>query len=249
MSFHCIAWSESYNTAVLEDLAPVTDEIITIQNSHFVPQRDYNILWCCGLGTDLQRLRFVSPSLRQMTNSHVRPLQPTLVGANNPNIAAFLRKPLRIKALEELAVESVHDAGVAQRITAIAGIQWARIMPVPNGDVYTMRGTSITAVTANAWTTVTITWDDTLPLGTYAVVGMEYFSANAQAARLVFEDQVNRPGCVGVTDRNQRGAEIFRGGDLGVWGYFNSNRMPNVQALANAADAAADIYLDFVRVR
>lgn len=247
--YHVVAWTESIATGALNDLQPVVDNIIVIQNNHFLPQKDFGLAFIAVMATDIQRARLISPTFRQFTTPHVRGLIFGLAGMHQPPIADYAAQPLRIRALEEFAIEAEHDAGVAQRVTAVAGWYVGSPTPMPAGDMFTMRGTSTTAATANVWSTLAMTWDDILPNGTYAAVGMHHFSANGQAARMVFEDQVYRPGGVSITDRSQECHYMFRSGYLGEYGRFDSNRMPTIEVLCNGADAAHDVYIDFVRVR
>jgi hypothetical protein len=68
------------------------------------------------------------------------------------------------------------------------------------------------------------------------------------SGRLIFEDQIDRPGGIGSSAADLNNEPMFLKGGLGVWGRFNSNRMPNVEFLCNAADTAQEIYLDIIRV-
>jgi hypothetical protein len=78
-------------------------------------------------------------------------------------------------------------------------------------------------------------------------VGLQYIGVTALAARLVFEDQWERPGCIGAGLGTSQQHPMFSKGGLGNWGRFNANRMPSVEFLANAADTAEEVYLDFIR--
>jgi len=111
-----------------------------------------------------------------------------------------------------------------------------------------MRGAGTTTAAAGVWTQCPITWQDTLPAGIYAVVGLEFVGVTALAARVIFEDQVPRPGCVGSGLLATGSNDIFLGGRLGIWGRFNSNRMPNIEILCNAADTAQTVFLYFSRL-
>lgn len=246
--YHTVAFSEVAVTATLEDLTPVPDSIMSIQNGHFLLQYDYDLLFAAVMATDIQRARVNMPSLRQITLPWIRPLQAALIGGSLPGIADYRSNAIRLARLEELAVEALQDAGANQRITAILGISRQRLTPIPAGNVFTMRGTSTTAATANAWSLLAVTWQDVLPAGRYAAVGLIVDSANGQAARLVFEDQVERPGTISIIDESNIESPIFTKGRMGVLGYFDANRMPNIEVLANAADAVHTCYLDFIRV-
>lgn len=246
--FHTLAWRESITQDAVADIAPVTDDILAIQNTHFLPQRDHDLLWAAFLAEDAVTARIITPSLRQITTPFIRPAEGTLLPSNQPNVADYRANPLRLRGLEEIQIEAEQTAVGAAVVVIVAGIEYGVMAPMPAGDVYTMRGTGTSTAVAGSWTTVDITWQDTLPAGNFAVVGLESLSTTALAARLIFEDQVPRPGCIGGAGEEVGTHDMFRKGGLGIWGRFQSNRMPLVQVLANAADTAQIVYLDLIRV-
>lgn len=246
--FHMVGWRASIADITEVDLTPVVDEILTIQNAHVQPQNDMDILFAGYFAAGATRARFESASLRQMTTPFIRPTAAALLPPNIAQIADYRNNPLRIRAVEELIVRAFQTSGAPAVAVVLAGIAPPGSRVAPQGPVYTMRGTGATTVTAGAWSTCAITWQDNLPNGQYAAVGMNAIGATALAARLVFEDQVWRPGCIGGATPPVSPPEMFNKGGLGTWGRFNNNRMPNVQFLCNAADTAQEVYLDFVRV-
>lgn len=248
MSYHLIGWRLSLSDVTATDVTPVPDAIMLIQNGHFVPQVDHMLLFASYQAAGATRARLISPTLRQMTTPWIRPTGLAIVQGAEPHIADYRANPLRLRALEELQLEAFQTSGGAGVVVGLAGIQRSPTMPMPQGDVFTMRGTATTTLVAGTWTLGTVTWQDTLPNGTYACVGLEYFGTTALAARLIFEEQVERPGCIGAGLVTSKQHEMFDKGGLGVLGRFNANRMPNVEFLANAADTAEEVYLDFIRV-
>jgi hypothetical protein len=219
-----------------------------VQNSHFVPQVDHMLLFASYQAAGATRARLISPTLRQMTTPWIRPTAVAIVQGVEAHVADYRANPLRIRALEELQLEALQTSGGAAVVVGLAGIQRSPMMPMPQGDVYTMRGTAAATLTAGAWTLGTVTWQDTLPNGLYACVGFQYFGTTGLAARLIFEEQVERPGCIGAGLVTSQQHPMFSKGGLGVWGRFNANRMPNIEFLGNAADTAQEVYLDFIRI-
>jgi len=245
---HTVAWRLSSANITLVDQTPVPDELFLIQNGHFVPQTDWSVLYAYVGAATLDRARFVAPTFRQVTTPWIRPIGTAIVPLDEPNVADYRGNPLKIRALEEWALEAQQSSGGAAVIAATAGITRTGMGPVPSGDIYTMRGTGTTTVTAGAWTQAIITWQDTLPAGTYVVVGLEAVSVTGIAARLIFEEQWERPGTICQSLTTGNGSVIFRKGGLGAWGRFNANRMPSIQFLCNAADTAQEVFLEFIRV-
>lgn len=105
------------------------------------------------------------------------------------------------------------------------------------------------ALTAGAWTGVEITWDQDLPEGRYAVVGMDvgsYIAAGwaGGVARLNLVDVAWRPGV--IIDEMTQDKTIKAAPDIGTyamgkrWPYmseisFAHDQMPNLEMLSSAA--------------
>lgn len=252
--WHVLALTEDVVTATLTDLDAVAEQIVPRQNGHFFPQIDVNLYAAICYGTDLQRVRLSTPRLRQISNVFLRPLQPSLVGANDSNVCQFFDRPLYLRRQEEIVVEALHDAGVNQQITVGLFVApspspgASGLIDVPSGEKYRIRATSTTAVTANAWSDLTYTLDQQLPVGTYSVCGVEHSSANGQLFRCVFDQQYWRPGAPSLSDVNQRLPYPWLEGLLGEWGRFSTYSTPRIEVLANAADAVHEVYFDLVQV-
>jgi len=245
---HTLGWFEDIVTATETDLDPVVDGIMTIQNSHFLPQQDWFLQGVGFMAATATRARLRTPSFRQITTPFIRPIEGSISPGNDPNFADYRSNPLRLRGLEEIEFLATQTAGANANVFGVACIAPQALVAMPQGDVYSLRATSVGPATANVWSQIAMTWQDTLPQGVFAVVGGWIFSATAVAFRLIFEDQVWRPGGLGSTSLENRAHPMFRMGGLGVWGRFNSNRMPNVEVLANAADASFELYIDIIRV-
>ena len=245
---HLLAWSALINNAAEVDVAPVPDPVITVQNAHFLPQQDVRLNWACVMSATLSRARFATPKTRQVTNPWIRPINVAVTPASNPPMAWWVDSPFVFRALEEIQLLATSAVAMGtERFTGLASIN-VGFQPIPQGDIYPLRFTSTTAATANAWTQLTVTWQDTLPQGTYAIVGLEVFSANAQAARLILQGQQYRPGAVSITALANRQNFIFVERKVGVLGQFVQTAMPIVEVLANAADASHEGYLQIIRI-
>lgn len=247
MSFHLAAWEASVTNGVETDLTPVQDAILLIQNGHFVPQVPTAIMAFYASSANLSRARIVSPKFRQITTPFIRPTGAALLPISRPPIADYRHNPLIANGLEELQVLVFQGGGGAEVVYALAALQKGIVTPAPSGDIYTMRGTGTTTVTAKAWSQVAMTWQDTLPSGNYQVVGLSGVSTTGVAGRLIFDNQVERPGGLLFASDGLVPPSQFVMGGLGLWGMFTANRMPNVEVLCNAADTAQEIFIDFIR--
>ena len=244
---HIAAFNSSLAASTLAQVSAVTDGILAIQNNNFILQEPHALLFAAAMSADLQRARIVTPKFRQITTPWIRPITSAAVPGTEPRIADYRDYPLVFREREEISVEAFQSNAGAQEVTAFIGMSWG-IQPAPRGDIYTMRGTSTTAAVADTWTQIAVTWQDSIPVGVFAVVGLNVQSTNARAARLILENQYPRPGSISTATIGSQMHPAFRLGGLGIWGQFNSVRMPNVEVFANAADAAHEIYLDIVKL-
>lgn len=245
---HTLGWRLSLADATETDMTPVTDGIWTVQNGHFLPDRDWFLAAAYFGAAGPTRARFVTPTFRQVTSPYIRPMNTDIVPGNLPGVADYRSNPLRFKALEEIQLLGTQTTGGAAVAVGLAWVMRAGLVPMPAGDVFTLRGTGTTTMVAGAWTQTAVTWQDTLPQGIFAVVGGNFIGTSCLAGRCIFEDQVDRPGGIGSSAADLNNEPMFMKGGLGIWGRFNSNRMPNVEFLCNAADTAQEIYLDIIRV-
>lgn len=245
--FHVAAFTSSQIGAANQQMAALSDDILIIQNNNFLLQKDMQLIFAAAMSVSISRVRLNSPSMRQIAPKYVRPVIAAVIPGTNPNVDFDYTAPFYLKGLEEITAEFTHTNAMAERGTVIIGLG-DRITPVPNGSVYPLRVTSVGPAVANAWTTIALTFEQSLPAGTYAVVGAELFSANGIAFRLIFDEQPMRPGYLMHSALTQRSAFETYEWPFGEWGRFRTTNLPRCQVLANGADASFEGYLHVVKV-
>ena len=244
--FHTVAYQGTGVAATDVDLTPIPDGLMTIQNGHFLPQSDARVLYALSAGLTQTYTRIVTPTFRQITSPFIRPLENAAAPGALPAFARYNLNPLVLKGLEEISV--IHNNTATPVVKVVLGLSLTPMMPAPQGNIFTLRGTGTTTQTALGWSLCPITWSDSLPTGNYVCVGMSAFAATGQAARLTFEGQWERPGCIANAAVTAQEWPFFLKGNLGVWGNFHSYRMPTVEFLSTAADTAQTVFLDLIRV-
>ena len=248
MSFHLAAYNVDLGTTANTTVNAVTDDVLTITNNNFLPQEDLDIVFAVAMSATLNRARIVSPSNRQVTLPYIIPVKEAAVPGDNCPIANYADNPFRARGLEELGIEATSDIAMGtESCTVLLGLQ-RTFEPAPIGNIFTLRGTSTTASVADTWTTITKTWDDQLPVGTFAIVGLYGVAATGLANRVILEDQTWRPGAPIVDSNGDAANELFRKGRLGTWGRFKSTARPQIQVLNTAAVSVHTVYLDIVRL-
>jgi hypothetical protein len=245
--FHLCAFTESVAALTNTDITALNDDVLTISNTHFLPQQDLPIIFAAATGLLLDRARLVSPTNRLITLPHIVPVMLGDTIPTPPAVADYRANPFRLRGLEEFALEATTTAAGPSQVTGLIALQ-PSYEPMPAGNVFTLRGTSTTAAVAVTWTTIAMTWADILPEGVYAIVGGYYVAATPLAFRLIVEGQIWRPGGIGVALSTGLLWNPQLKGGLGVWGRFKPTAMPQVQVLNTAAVAVHTIYLDIMRV-
>jgi hypothetical protein len=248
MTWHLAAYSESAAAAAaLDPVAALADPMLQRRNNNYVLPRDAEIPWAWIGSANVTRARLAAPSWRQFTLPELRPYDQTATPSDDPNVCDMRMRPLMARGQEEIELQMTNDAGAAVRVTGLIAFSFG-LQPAPAGPSYNLRASSTTAAVANAWTLLTLAFDDDLPNGEYAVIGLEHQSANGQGARLIFDQGFWRPGVPSITDLGNRPWGPAVSGELGVFGRFRNFQEPQVEVLCNAADAAHEVYLRVVRV-
>lgn len=264
MPFTTVAFIEDIAGAgAYTELAAALDQHVTISGDDIqLPTLNQIVLVTAGIcSTDdstARRARLTSPSLRERALFQISPLNWTASAAgatdaepNSPHAIMDLRdNPLVLVPREKLNAQFLATNAAADRQHVIVWLADGPIAPV-KGPIFSVRVTGGSAAVAGAWTTTAFTFEEDLPAGRYQIVGFRPVSTTMIAARLVFVGGGWRPGAYGVDTYYDQQSNIFRFGNMGVWGEFEDLEPPSAEILCNAADAAAvqEFWLDLVQIR
>ena len=252
MPTHLCGFYQSVDPAgVYVTIPALADQgLFVSSNDLHVPELAQCLAIAAGVASGGQgNARLTSPSIRGVVRYFVEPVN----GRNDGNVVADaiqrvldLRKDPLIFRPKEIINADIHsDPTAAARQWVLLWLSDAPPAEV-NLQTWTVRAVGTTVLVAGAWTAGTITLDDSLPAGRFNVVGFRARSTTLVAARLVFPGSAWRPGALGCTAQNDFAHPMFRAGGLGVLGSFDLDTIPQVEYLANAADAAETVYLDIV---
>jgi hypothetical protein len=245
--YHVLAHTLNTYGVTNTDMTPIADDIFTISNGHFLPDRDVSLYGAYVSSANLQRSQIVTPKTRQVVPPIIYPIQTSLLPPTRPNWMDSRVQPFMLRAVEEIALQVTIGGAANERSYGLLFVGTG-LDHVPSGDIYTIHGTSTTAAVASTWTSLAMTLDQTLPAGIYALISSQIQSTNAIAHRWIFKDQSFRPGFLSVTSLgNLTDRDWYRGG-MGMLGKFSTVTYPIPQVLCNAADNAHDILISFVRI-
>lgn len=236
--------------AALTNLTPVTDALVTVQNSRFLFPMEAQIGAMNFVIPDGSRVRMNTPTYRTIALPEVYPVKITAEQGTNPVMVGPMWNTLRIPRADEFGIDvSRAGAGAADCFGAI----WYApgFTPASQGPVITMRTTATITLTVGTWVAGNLTFDQAVPNGQYEVVGMQATCGDAMYARLIFPGGINfRPGvpCVEAYG-SYTNPQMFRHGNFGSFGRFVSTAQPLIEVMGHTAGAEAGEYLlDLIKV-
>ena len=247
--FTTVAWSESQDTSnVLTAMTALADPHVRVSGDDIiVPGALPWVMGLFGLGANITRARLESPSLRRILNQELGPVDDNATPRSPSRLNDFGSNPIPIDPEEALNFFVSEDTAGAEREYGIAFLTSGVVTPAI-GDIRTVRATGTTTLTANAWTNCALTFDETLPAGTYHLVGARGNSSGVVAFRFVFSGLPWRPGGIGEVSVDLVGHRNWRRGRSGVWGTFEHNTPPTVDFLSTSADSSQTLELDLIKV-
>lgn len=236
--------------AVNTALGSVADQSQTISaNGGFILPQRMKVIAGMALSANLTAARINAPSLRGMFLPQIYPGNVGATVASPVEVADYEDNGLFIQPNEDLRIETSNNAGVAVLAAAVLFLA-DKVDPIPPGPQYTLVATAAVTLVAGSWVFSALTFDQVLPTGEYAVVGMRAVCPNGLSARLVFPGWINfRPGC--IVDNAYGGKQIrtpWTRGSLGMFGKFRNTAQPSVEVLGLVAGAQTlTAYLDLVK--
>lgn len=247
---HLAAYYESVDPAgALTKISAVADQAIrTDGNDVVVPSDLANLVFEAALSaaTGPSYAQVQSPSLRQLANQDVQPIISGVVFGGNPPVQPHFNSPRALKGNESVNFTVSATGGAAAANYGLIILSNGAVTP-QTGNMFTVRASATAALSAGVWVNSGLTFDETLPAGTYNVVGMRAEGTNLVAARLVFVGSGYRPGVPAVNTAAQRDFRDGRYGMMGSFGVFDVNQPPTVDCLG-VTDTAQTIVLDLIKV-
>jgi hypothetical protein len=249
--FHLAAYFQSVDPATaLVAINAVQEQVLFTNGADLRIPADLRFLVAAAAAINdasFIQAQLQAPSLRVQANINVEPITQAANFALNPlGTTIFDRVPSELVEDEALNFFMQSDPAAA---AAHVGLVWLADGPVSQveGKVFTVRCTSSVVQTASTWVNGNLTLGQVLPAGRYQVVGARFRSTDAIAARLVFREQVARPGWATVGTIPQMDHTMSRAGRFGVWGEFPNTIPPTIDVLGGAASAQVT-ELDLIRV-
>lgn len=246
MPFTLVGFSESQDTANLANIAALADQSVRVVGDDIYVPALSQLAAYYFFGPNFTLGQISSPSLRVQSLIDVEPADLAAEPASPAAFHDLMANPIPLVASEALNTLMAEDAAGASRVTALIWFSDGPITPT-TGKIQTVRATGAATLTANAWTNASLTFSQTLPAGSYQIVGMRAQSAGLQAARIVVPGGTWRPGVVGFDADGDLDVPRFRMGQPGIMAEFAHDAPPTIDFLSNSADTSEVVHLDLIK--
>lgn len=248
--FHLLAYQKSQAaSAALVALTGVPDQQVPTNTSgNFILPANLQLMGASAFGANLSQARINTPSLRSVLLPDIYPFIEAVAPPTLPQINWYYGYGPTIPKNDPLEVDSSNSngAGVDQQYALI----WLGDgnYSTPQGPRFKMHATGAITNGNKVWGAGSVTFDQVLPYGTFAVTGFNCRGANLIAARIVFVGGGWRPGCMANIAVGDFPNPVFTSGTMGEYGRFESNAPPTVELFGNAAPTTQDFWFDLVKV-
>lgn len=246
--FHLAGYFLNIGTIANTDVPAITDGALTISNGHFRLVDNMTLVGAAAMAATITRARLDSPTMRLPGNPYIEPVSLGLLPVNRHQIWDIAFSPYPLPTREEIALQATDGTGTTENLTGLVWLSLGGLHIIPPGRIQWVYLTSVTAAVANAWTTITTTFQTSLPSGYWSVIGSVHASATALAHRLVFPGQYWRPGFMSNALETNYAWHWNYDGTLGEMGRFVNDNPFQVQVLCNAADASHNVKVGIVQV-
>jgi hypothetical protein len=249
MAFHLVAFHANQDEAgAYTNVAPITDPTVTINGNYlYVPVLNKLLGVYVAGGSTATGAYLQSPSLRRLLNLDIIPIEQAITPTGDESFQFFGDNPITLDQYEGLEAYLKADPAAAERHTVLVWFGDAAVVPV-GGDIRTIRADASISATVGAWTSGALTFRQTLPVGTYRVVGASCYGAGLVAFRFIPVGYAWRPGGLAITNRGAKAHDKQRNGGMGAWFDFDSKTPPTLEVLAASANSAQEVYLDVIKV-
>jgi hypothetical protein len=245
--FHLIAYRSVVPVGTsLSYITPVADSQVRVEgNNVIVPPGMNHLLAVYAASGYLAQARLETPSLRRTMLLEVVPVYTGEYVGTSDHVNRFIDAPLTLDESEPMRFLAKHTNTGSETAVGLVWLGDGPISPVVS-EYFVARAIGQEVAGDGDWENVSITFDQTLPAGKYAVIGARLELTVGIAFRLSFVGQSWRPGW--LIDRDIAGvaSRDARGGRLGVWGEFPHDQPPTVDVLASAGGTPV-VYLDLVK--
>lgn len=227
-------------------LPAIQDQWCSTFNNQYMLERSRKLIRAFGAVPNGTAIRLSSPTWNRNFQPVIDPFDADATpGGNLPAVVDYMGRGPTIPKLETFG-PLVSRAGAGAADCFVALWHTLSITPAPAGEIITVRFTANATGASLGWRAGTITFDQALPNGEYAVVGMRVTGANCLIARLNFVGGDERPGVICNVDATSWVYPAMRFGFGGMFGKFKNTNPPQIEVVGTGAVAAQIGSLDLI---
>ena len=206
--FTLVGYTESQDSASLTNVAALADPHIRVSGDDvIVPSGLAYVGGVYAIGASITRAQLVSPSIRRRYPFETVPVEIAAEPADPVKYFPMFDNPIALDPDESLNFQAAENGAGAQQSSGFVWLCDGAIAPITGAEIFTIRATNTSTLTAYAWTNGALTYNDTLPAGDYALVGARGSSAGLIAFRFVFSQYAWRPGAIGMDTVGEVGVQ------------------------------------------
>jgi hypothetical protein len=261
VAFHTVVYTSSITgsgATTFVQLNFKADVIVPTQNLGLqVPKQLNRFGFTAGVGVSLCNYRAQTPAFLPFPWPTFAPVNRGAAFESPPRQTDLFKNPLPMNPTDELDIFVCQNLGAAEVEYVFVTLTDGMVVPAPMGRFFTVHAVGSTTLTAGAFTSCALTFDQAIPAGLYACIGARCFSATALGFRLApAMEPLWRPGGTAVRAYDQMDPPGQRGyiydgqviAPWGVWMTFFQNVPPQVDVFATGADTAEEVWLDLIQL-
>jgi hypothetical protein len=254
--FMTVDYSDSTGVAQTDTDIPLkSDSMITTLNNHPLFPVPVQVRWWAGIGLTMTRVRLSAPKVKPIVRPVLSVINNAATIQDPRKIMRYWKHGIMLNPVEEIQMLRSNTTAVAEVDHVVLTVGDGNFN-VPQGEMYVARATTAFTPTINAWSTGSLTMDDTLQVGRYSIIGARVNDATGIAARFIFPGapvqgglpQI-RPGVLCNTAATQSENDEFRYGAQGEFGQFESFALPVLEIMDAGPTANPEVLLDLAVVR
>lgn len=247
--FHLLAYytNDLASAASLVALGSVVDQAWTFDATGYFMPTNLKALAAYAGNDAATIVQFDQPSLRDPFLPTVDPISLTTLPANTPPVMKMWEMGVDLRQNEFLRVRMSRGVVAASDAYALVWVGKSR-QSIPGGPRRTARFTATITGAEGVWALGAFTFQDTLPDGRYAIVGLSCYGTNLLAARMAFTGGGYRPGVICQGAQGEWVPPSFARDEFGLFGTFVNTVQPNLEIFCVGACTAQTGYLDLVQI-
>ena len=247
-SLHAFNSTLASTTAGYQNVVPAADPIATVSGNLLYVGGLPNLLGAFMLSTESTVGKIETPSLLNLAPYQISPIVKNALPTATRREMINPASPRPLVTNEAMQVYGDATSGQPDPDVTVGVVMSDGALSPVAGDIFHAYATIVTGSIKDAWNNVALTFQNTLPAGTYDVVGARVEGAHGKLFRLVFQGNSSiRPGSLFAYGTDGEDVKGARDGGWGVWGTFDQFTPPSIDVFTDGTSETAQVFLDLIK--